>query len=165
MVILPFCGKIKVEVYMKIFIGSDYRGLELKRKIVDYLESKDYMVEDTVLSEEKLYDYPNVSFDVAEKVRTNKDTCGILICGSGHGICIAANKVKGIRCIRATSVIDAKLGREHDNANILALASEITTDFSLVIEIVETFLNTSFPNIERRVNRIKLLANYEEQKQ
>lgn len=164
MVIIPFCGKIKVEVYMKIFIGSDYRGLELKQKLIDYLKSKDYLVLDTILSEEKLYDYPNVAFEVAEKVRANKDTWGILICGSGHGICIAANKVKGIRCIRATSVVDAKLGREHDNANILTLASEITTDFSLIIEIVETFLNTSFPSLERRVNRIKLLTNYEEQK-
>lgn len=164
MVIIPFCGKIKVEVCMKIFIGSDYRGLELKQKLIDYLKSKDYLVLDTILSEEELYDYPNVAFEVAEKVQSNKDACGILICGSGHGICIAANKVKGIRCIRATSVVDAKLGREHDNANILALASEITTDFSLIIEIVETFLNTSFPNLERRVNRIKLLTNYEEQK-
>ncbi len=147
---------------MTIYIGADYRGRELKEEIIKYLISCKYDVKDISNSENES-DYPLVAFQVGENVRDNANSLGILICGSGSGVCIAANKVKGIRCIRAASVVDAKLGREHDGANILALGSEITPDFNVVKEIIDTFINTPFPTLDRRIKRFKLTEKYEEE--
>lgn len=148
---------------MTIYIGADYRGRSLKKRIVDYLESNHYLVVDAFVDDREINDYTDFSFAVGEKVREDKDSFGILICGSGSGVCIAANKVKGIRCVRAASVQDAYLGRDHDDANVLALGSEITTDFELVKEIVDTFIHTPFPNLERRLKRFEKIRKYEEE--
>jgi len=124
---------------MKIYIGADYRGLDLKNKIVKYLNSN-YEVID--IFKGVVNDYTDVAFKVGEAVRDNNDSMGIVICGSGQGVCIAANKVKGIRCVRAATEEDAFLGRDHDLANVLALGSEVTPDFSLVCKIVDKFIMT-----------------------
>jgi len=87
---------------------------------------------------------------------------GIVICGSGQGVCIAANKVKGIRCVRAATEEDAFLGRDHDLANVLALGSEVTPDFSLVCKIVDKFIMTPNSTIDRRLKRIEQIKRYEE---
>ncbi len=148
---------------MKIYIGADYRGRNLEKQIKEYLELCNYEVVAPMDDEEEINDYPVVSFAVGEKVRDDKDSLGILICGSGSGVCIAANKVKGIRCIRAASVEDARLGREHDGANVLAIGSEITPDVSLVKEIINTFINTPYPTLERRLKRFEQIKQYEEE--
>lgn len=143
---------------MNIYIGADYRGEELKKKIIGYLNSN-YNVIDIGLKK----DYTDAAFLVGEKVRDEEGTIGIVICGSGQGVCIAANKVKGIRCIRAASKQDAIFGRDHDLANVLALGSEVTTDFTEVCEIIDTFINTPASTLERRVKRIQQIRKYEEE--
>jgi len=144
---------------MKIYIGADYRGLDLKNKIVKYLNSN-YEVID--IFKGVVNDYTDVAFKVGEAVRDNNDSMGIVICGSGQGVCIAANKVKGIRCVRAATEEDAFFGRDHDLANVLALGSEVTPDFSLVCKIVDKFIMTSNSTIDRRLKRIEQIKRYEE---
>jgi len=144
---------------MKIYIGADYRGLDLKNKIVEYLNNN-YEVID--IFKDVVNDYTDVAFKVGEAVRDNNDSMGIVICGSGQGVCIAANKVKGIRCVRAATEEDAFLGRDHDLANVLALGSEVTPDFSLVCKIVDKFIMTSNSTIDRRLKRIEQIKRYEE---
>lgn len=143
---------------MKIYIGADHRGEDLKNKIVEYLNNN-YDVRDIGFRN----DYTDAAFLVGEKVRDDNDSMGIVICGSGHGVCIAANKVKGIRCIRAASTQDAIFGRDHDLANVLALGSEVTTDFNEAFEIVDTFINTPASTLDRRVNRVEQIRKYEEE--
>lgn len=142
---------------MKIYIGADYRGEDLKNNITTYLDT-DYDVIDIGFKD----DYTDAAFIVGEKVRDEEGTLGIVICGSGQGVCIAANKVKGIRCIRAASKEDAILGRDHDLANVLALGSEVTTDFNVALEIVDTFINTPVSTLERRIKRVEQIRKYEE---
>ncbi len=144
---------------MKIYIGADYRGLDLKNKIVEYLNNN-YEVID--IFKDVVNDYTDVAFKVGEAVRDNNDSMGIVICGSGQGVCIAANKVKGIRCVRAATEEDAFFGRDHDLANVLALGSEVTPDFSLVCKIVDKFIMTPNSTIDRRLKRIEQIKRYEE---
>lgn len=148
---------------MTIYIGADYRGKALKEQIVNYLKTRNLNVVDPFSDDREINDYTDFAFAVGEKVRDNKDSLGILICGSGSGVCIAANKVKGIRCVRAATVNDAFLGRDHDGANVLALGSEITPDINLVKEIINTFLNTPMPTLERRVKRFEQIKHYEDE--
>ena len=96
-------------------------------------------------------------------MRDNKGSLGILICGSGVGMSIAANKVKGIRCVRAVSVDDAFKGKNHNGANVIALGSDITTDFNQVREIIDTFITTKAPCEERHLKRVQAIRMYEEQ--
>lgn len=148
---------------MTIYIGADYRGKSLESEIINYLTSLNYDVIKPFSDDREINDYTDFAFIVGEKVSENKDSLGILICGSGSGVCIAANKVKGIRCVRAASVNDAFLGRDHDGANILALGSEITPDINLVKEIIDTFINTPEPTLERRVKRFLQIKKYEDE--
>lgn len=148
---------------MTIYIGADYKGETLKKEIVLYLESLGHNVVDSFVDDREINDYTDFAFAVGESVRDNKDSLGIVICGSGSGVCIAANKVNGIRCIRAASVHDAFLGRDHDGANVLALGSEITPDISLVKEIIDTFINTPIPTLDRRLKRFLQIKKYEDE--
>lgn len=148
---------------MTIYIGADYRGKSLESEIINYLTSLNYDVIKPFSDDRDINDYTDFAFIVGEKVSENKNSLGILICGSGSGVCIAANKVKGIRCVRAATVNDAFLGRDHDGANILALGSEITPDISLVKEIIDTFINTPEPTLERRVKRFLQIKKYEDE--
>lgn len=148
---------------MTIYIGADYRGKSLESEIINYLTSLNYDVIKPFSDDREINDYTDFAFIVGEKVSENKGSLGILICGSGSGVCIAANKVKGIRCVRAASVNDAFLGRNHDGANILALGSEITPDINLVKEIIDTFINTPEPTLERRVKRFLQIKKYEDE--
>lgn len=148
---------------MTIYIGADYRGKSLESEIINYLTSLNYDVIKPFSDDREINDYTDFAFIVGEKVSENKGSLGILICGSGSGVCIAANKVKGIRCVRAASVNDAFLGRNHDGANILALGSEITPDINLVKEIIDTFINTPFSQLERRIKRFEQIKKYEDE--
>ena len=148
---------------MTIYVGADYRGKDLKNRINEYLKTYDYEVVDPFIDDREINDYTDFAFTVGEKVRDNNNSLGILICGSGSGVCIAANKVKGIRCVRAATVQDAFLGRDHDGANILALGSEITPDINLVKDIIEAFINTPMPTLERRIKRFEQIKKYEEE--
>ena len=147
---------------LKIYIGSDHRGVELKEKVIKYLKENELNVEDIGLENSPADDYPKFAFKLGEMVRDTKDSLGILICGSGVGMSIAANKVKGIRCVRAVSVDDAFKGKNHNGANVIALGSEVTTDFNLVKEIIDTFITTKAPCEERHLKRVQAIRLYEE---
>ena len=136
---------------MKIYLGSDHGGFELKQKVAEYLNSKGYDVEDVGCENNERCDYPQFGKSVAEKVVADKDSLGIAICGSGLGISMAANKVKGARAAHVNSVELAELARQHNGANILAMG-ERTQFFDPWEDIVEAFFNTD-PEGDRHQRR------------
>ncbi len=148
---------------MKIFIGCDHRGLDLKLKLTKHLKENGLDIEDIGIENSPLDDYPEFAFKLGELVVANPLSLGILICGSGVGMSIAANKVKGIRCVRAVSVDDAFKGKNHNGCNVIAIGSEVTTDLNLVKEIIDTFINTKSASEERHLKRVKAINEYEEQ--
>ncbi|GAA0744262.1 ribose 5-phosphate isomerase B [Clostridium oceanicum] len=140
---------------MKIALGSDHAGLPLKKQIIDHLESKKIEIKDFGTYTEDSCDYPDYAMKVAENVASKEFELGILICGTGIGISIAANKVPGVRAALCGDTFSAHACREHNNANILALGQRVTGQ-GLALDIVDTFLNTEFEagRHERRVNKI-----------
>ena len=142
---------------MKIVIGCDHRGVELKNKIVKNLKNDGFeVIESTVVNNEN-DDYPDFAFDVANKVLDNN--LGILICGNGIGISIAANKVKGIRCARVTNVDDVFKAKTHNGANIIAFGANNSIEDAM--EMVNVFVATKFPSEERHLKRIEKIIKYE----
>ena len=128
---------------MLIAIASDHGGFQLKETIRKYLAERCEKVVDLGTSSEESVDYPIYGKACGEAVASGKAERGIVVCGTGIGISIAANKVKGIRCGLCTSVEMAQLTRQHNNANILALGGR-TTDPELALQIVDAFLDTEF---------------------
>lgn len=128
---------------MLIAIASDHGGFELKETIKKHLRERGEKFVDLGTNSTESVDYPVFGKACAEAVASGKAEMGIVVCGTGIGISIAANKVKGIRCGLCTSVEMASLTRRHNNANILALGGR-TTEPELAIEIVDTFLDTEF---------------------
>ncbi len=128
---------------MIIAIASDHGGFALKETIKEYLRSRDIKIVDLGTHSEESVDYPIYGKACAEAVASGKADRGIVCCGTGIGISIAANKVKGIRCGLCTSVEMAEMTRKHNNANMLAMGGR-TTDPDLAIEITKTWLDTEF---------------------
>ena len=144
---------------MKLIIGNDHKGTKLKNKINSFLEKEGHIVENIGTNEEISTDYPKYAFEVGEKISNSVAEFGILICGTGIGMSIAANKVNGVRCALVHNVEEAKLTRKHNDANVLALPSNIS--FINAKKIIKTFLNTKFSEEERHINRINLIKEYE----
>ncbi|MFH1790207.1 MAG: RpiB/LacA/LacB family sugar-phosphate isomerase [bacterium] len=146
-----------------IYIASDHVGLKLKKKIASML-ANELKVDFKDLGPKKLDptdDFPDFAVPVGQKVVTNPKNIGILICASGHGMCIAANKIKGIRAIIGYSIEGARMGREHNNANILCLgAKALSQDHALLI--VKKFLETKFDNDARLARRNKKIQKIEQ---
>lgn len=148
---------------MRIAIASDHGGFELKEELKKYLEAKlesgdlgtDNEINDLGTYSTESVDYPVYGKKCAEAVAGGKYDRGIVVCGTGIGISIAANKVKGIRCGLCTSVEMARLTRQHNNANMLALGGR-TTKLADAIDIVEAFLTTEFEG-GRHERRVKML--------
>ena len=136
-----------------IAIGSDHGGFTLKQEIVKYLTEKNIDFEDFGCYSEKSCDYTEYGRAVAEAVAAGKYEKGILICGTGIGISITANKIRGIRCALCSDCFSAEATREHNDANILALGGRVVGS-GLALKIVDTFLNTPFSNEERHIRRI-----------
>ena len=136
-----------------IAIGSDHGGFALKQEVVKYLKGKNIDFEDFGCYSEKSCDYTEYGRAVAEAVAAGKYEKGILICGTGIGISITANKVRGIRCALCSDCFSAEATREHNDANILALGGRVVGS-GLALKIVDTFLNTPFSNEERHIRRI-----------
>ncbi|MDD6311818.1 MAG: ribose 5-phosphate isomerase B [Firmicutes bacterium] len=128
---------------MIIAIASDHGGFELKKVIKQYLSERKIKYVDLGTHSSESVDYPIYGKACAESVASGRADMGIVICGTGIGISIAANKVKGIRCGLCTSVEMAKLTRQHNNANMLAMGGRTTSD-ELAIAITEAFLDTEF---------------------
>ena len=143
---------------MEIYIGSDYRGFERKKQLIEFLMNRGDEVNDMGAYEyhEEGDDYNDPAVAVAKNVRENRGSFGVLICGSAHGVTIQANRFKGIRAAHCDNEESAVMAREHDDANILCLSAEYA-DEGLSKSILETFLNTAFTNVERRVRRINRL--------
>ena len=140
---------------MKIAIASDHGGYELKVNVKRYLEARDIHVIDLGTDSEESVDYPVFGKACAEAVASGEADRGIVCCGTGIGISIAANKVKGIRCALCTDVNMAKLSRQHNNANVLAMGGR-TTDTETALAITEAWLDTEFEG-GRHQRRIDML--------
>ena len=141
---------------MKIYIGTDHRGIEVEKNIINYLKNKNYEVIESRIEHSDADEYVDFAKDVSLNVINNENSIGILICGTGIGMSIAANKIKGIRAARCVSVEDAYYTRLDNDANVLCLG--YNSDLNTLFEIVNTFLTTSFSHAERhsrRVNKIK----------
>lgn len=142
-----------------IYIACDHGGLELKKAIKDKLTGRGEDVTDLGTDGEASVDYPDFGYAVAKKVAQDPSSKGIVICKTGVGMSICANKVKGIRCALCTSVDMGRLCREHNNANVLALGAG-NTDIGTALEITEAFLNTEFAG-GRHAARVDKIMKYE----
>lgn len=140
---------------MKIGIGSDHGGYELKEYIVEYFKNEGIEYIDYGTNSEESVDYPDFGRKVGEAIIAKEVDKGIVICGTGIGISLAANKVKGIRCALCSDTYSARMSREHNNANALALGGRVLGK-DLAVEIVKTWLKAEFAGgrHERRVNKI-----------
>lgn len=138
----------------QIAIGCDHAGPELKKKIKEYLEGQGYQITDYGTNNDESVDYPDFAHPVALDVVDNGNL-GILICGSGNGINMTANKHEGVRSALCWTPEIAKLARQHNNANIVALPARFVSE-ETALEIVKTFLGTDFEGgrHEKRVNKI-----------
>jgi ribose 5-phosphate isomerase B len=146
---------------MHIFIGADHRGFQAKENIKTWLSNQGYQVVDCGnTTYDANDDYPDFTFAVAQNVMRNPDSKGIVICGSGAGVNIAANKVKGIRCSTALNLAEVKQAREHDDLNILSISADHTAPMDIQ-EMVHIFLNTPFLHEERLIRRLNKIAEYE----
>lgn len=145
---------------MKIAIGSDHAGLKLKKEIIQHLESKGLEFKDFGTYSEDSCDYPDYALAVSEEVAAKKYDFGILVCGTGIGISIAANKVPGIRAALCSDTFSAHSCREHNDANILAIGERVV-GVGLALDIVETFLNSSFQGNrhQKRIDKISEIEN------
>ncbi|RKA98614.1 ribose 5-phosphate isomerase B [Listeria monocytogenes] len=146
---------------MKIAIGNDHVGIELKPVIVAYLQDLGHEVDDFGAYSNERTDYPEYGKKVAESVAAGKSDLGILICGSGVGISIAANKVNGIRAVVCSEPYSAKLSREHNNTNILAFGSRVV-GAELAKMIVQNWLDAEFEG-GRHAKRVEMIARIEDE--
>lgn len=141
-----------------IALGCDHGGLELKKVVMDYLDSNNIEYKDYGTYTSESCDYPIYGKAVANAVAGGECEKGIIICGTGIGISITANKVKGIRAALCHDVFSAKATREHNNANILAMGARVIGP-GLALEIVKAFLETEFSNDERHIRRINMIED------
>lgn len=139
-----------------IYIANDHGGVALKNEIVSYLNKLGYDVTNLGTDSDDAVDYPIYAKKVAEKILQNPNDKGILICGTGIGISITANRYEGVRCALCSDVFSARATREHNDANILALGARVTGT-GLALLIVEEFLKTPFSNEQRHIDRINLI--------
>lgn len=147
---------------MKLYIASDHAGYELKFNLVSFLlkNFQEYEVFDCGAYSEESVDYPDYAEKVCENVVNNKDSLGILVCGTGIGMSIAANKVNGIRAALCNDIFTARLSRQHNNANVLVMGARVIGN-GVATEIVKSFLDTTFEG-GRHLNRIGLINKIEE---
>ncbi len=137
---------------MKLIIGTDHNGVDYKHKLIEELKDE-YAIIDASTDNYDYDDYPDFAFRVCRIINENPDRFGVLVCGTGVGMTIAANKVKGIRCALVTSARVAMLARRDDDANVIALDS--TMDVKFAAECIRTFVGTDFCTDEERYNRRK----------
>ncbi len=141
-----------------IAIGCDHGGFELKEKVVAFLKEKNIEVKDCGCYSKESCDYPEFGRAAAEAVASGECKKGIVICTTGIGISITANKVKGVRCALCSDTLSAKMTRLHNDANMLAMGAGIVGE-NLALAIVETFLGTEFSGEERHQSSIDLSVN------
>jgi ribose 5-phosphate isomerase B len=149
---------------MHIIIGSDHAGFAIKQQIIARLQDAGHTTEDVGTHSEESCDFPDVAFAAGERLvevlKTDATARGILLCGSGIGMSIAANKVKGVYAALATDVYMAAQGVEHDNANLLVLAARINTP-EQISAMVEAFIASQFSTEEKYRRRHEKVLHYE----
>ena len=141
---------------MRICIGCDHGGYLLKQKVVKHLKEKGYDIEEFGCYSMESCDYPIYGKKVAKAVSEGEFDRGIVICTTGIGISITANKFKGVRAALCSDCFSAEATRLHNDANVLALGAGVVGEL-LALKIVDTFLNTEFSNVDRHINRIRLI--------
>jgi len=142
----------------RVALGADHAGFPIKETIREFLENAGYLVEDLGTWSEESVDYPDYGKAVGECVASHKDVFGIAVCGTGIGMSIAANKVRGIRAAVAHDVSTARLAREHNDANVLAMGARVLNE-NQIIEAAATFLDAQFAGgrHQRRVDKLSEL--------
>lgn len=147
---------------MKIIIGADHRGFKLKEKIKAFLEAKGFIVKDAGTFSNEPCDYPEIAFKVGRDVVKSSNRRGILICKTGIGDSIAANKVREVRAALCYNIKAARLSRLHNDANVLVLGSDFVKE-KTAKKIIEAWLNTNFEG-GRHLRRINQIKRFEEEK-
>lgn len=147
---------------MKIALGADHAGFDLKDKIKQHLRQEGYEIQDEGTNSADSVDYPDYALRVAELVARDDARYGILVCGTGIGMCISANKVPGIRAAHCDNVFEAQMSREHNDANVLTLGARVL-ETDIAIEILDTWLRTPFMGgrHQRRVDKIHDIEQHE----
>ena len=140
-------------LFKKICIASDHAGFNLKENIKDYLINKNVSIINLGPNENKSVDYPDYAKKIGNRIKSKKSDIGILVCGSGTGMAISANKFKNIRAAVCYNFKSTRLSRQHNNANIIALGARLTKK-SLSLKLVELFLKTKFEG-GRHLKRVK----------
>ena len=147
---------------MIIILGADHAGYALKEKLKNFLLSKGYVIDDVGAKKlNKNDDYPDFALLVATRVADSRGARGILVCGSGAGVCVAANKVKNIRAVAVSSTAEAKLTRQHNDANVLCL-SGWNLSLSQAQKIVTVWLKTQFSGEARHMRRLEKIRKMEQ---
>ncbi len=144
----------------KVYLGADHAGFELKEKIKKHLDKKGISYEDVGTFSEESVDYPDYAVKVGEKVGEHKNSVGVLVCGTGAGMCIAANKVKGVRAAVVYDEFSAKMSREHNNANVICLRGRGFSDEEN-LKLLDIWLNEQFSSEERHKRRVRKIRDYE----
>lgn len=145
---------------MRIAMGSDHGGAELRIELIEYIKELGHDVTDFGVELGEKADYPNIGIEVAKEVANGNFDCGIILCGTGIGISIAANKVKGIRCAVTNEVYSAKMAKIHNNANMISLGGRVV-GLEVAKMIVSEYLNAEYEG-GRHENRLKIISDYEE---
>jgi ribose 5-phosphate isomerase B len=146
---------------MNIAIGSDHRGVEAKRRLVASLQQQGHTVTDVGTNAQESVDYPDLAFEVAQRVSKGTAERGILICGTGIGMCIAANKLRGVRAAPCHDSITAEMSRRHNDANVLCLSADLLGE-ELIDRMVRIFLETPFDG-GRHARRVEKIGKIEEE--
>jgi ribose 5-phosphate isomerase B len=144
---------------MKIAVGSDHRGFEAKRRIVALLRARGHDVHDFGPESSESVDYPDFAFQVAQAVSGGRAERGILVCGTGIGMCIAANKVRGVRAAPCHDSITAEMSRRHNDANVLCLSADLLGE-ELIERTVTIWLETEFEG-GRHARRVEKITRFE----
>jgi ribose 5-phosphate isomerase B len=146
---------------MKVAIGNDHRGVEAKQRTAALLEGLGYTVVDLGPTGTASVDYPDYAIKVAEAVAAGTVDRGILICATGHGMCIAANKVHGARAANCRDLVDAEMSRAHNDANIMCLSQDLVSD-EMMERMVQTWIETKFDG-GRHARRLEKITKYEDE--
>lgn len=144
---------------MKVAIATDHNGVEQKAELIFFLGQKGIEVLDLSKDNNPVDDYPDFAKRVADSVASKESDLGILMCGTGIGMSIAANKVKGIRCAKVSSEEEAFLARQHNNANVIALSYKVPVDELKIM--IDKFVSTDFSYDERHVRRVGKISEIE----
>lgn len=144
---------------MKVGIASDHRGVYLKTELVEYLEHNGYEVINYGTDTMESVDFPKYAFKLGEAITKKKVDVGIAICGTGIGMSIALNKVKGVYCAKISNISEAVLCRSHNDANAIAISAD--TDEEQAKSMIDKFLTTAFSNVDKYVRRNQMIKDRE----